>query len=242
MAGLFDQIFGTAIPGLSGVFGLVEGLGAQDRAKRARERALQDMAVTLDRDYRELQQRNSYGLKQATGQAGDAISALGRNLGSSLAGAGVYNSSATAGTIANAQRSADTSLANQGTQNFYTEQDRLGQNQRFLSGLQYNLGNQQVGEANSQLQGAAGGISQFLGSLGQFNLAQSGAKTGMNGLSRIAGGPGNPGPASVTTPGGLYAGAFGGAPPATNYNLDFGAMGMTPGVKRKMPNYAIGAY
>jgi hypothetical protein len=207
--GLFDSIFGTVIPGLSSVVGLVEGLGAQDRAKRARARAINDMAQQLDRDYQDLRTHNLQSLRAATGQAGDAIAQLGRNLGSSLAEAGVYNSSATAGALAHAQRSADTALAHQGTQNYLGEQDLLNQNKRYLTGLQYNLGNQQVGEAQNQLGGIAGGLSSFLGSLGQFNLARSGANQTQNGLSRDAGGYGNP---SVLTPG---AGTLGGA---TNFN------------------------
>lgn len=234
---LFDSIFGTAIPGLSGVLGLVEGLGAEDRAKRARERALNDMAVQLDRDYQDLKGRNQYGLNKATGRAGDSIAALGRSLGSSLAGAGVYNSSATAGTLANAQRSADQALSEQAGNNYYGEQDLLNSNRRFLTGLQYNLGNQQVGEAQQQLGGAASGLSSFLGSLGQFNLARSGANQQQNALSRPAGGYGNP---SVLQPGsGMTSTPSLGVPVQQSYG-NFNPSFQTPfALKSRKPAYSL---
>lgn len=196
--GLFDSIFGTVLPGLSGVVGLVEGLGAEDRAQRARQQAIADMQANLARDYQDLRSRNLQGLRASTGQVGDSISQLGRTLGSSLAGAGVYNSSATAGALAHATQAGDTALSNLGTQNFFNEQDLLNQNQRYLTGLKLNLGNQQYGEAQQQLGGSAQGLSSFLGTLGQFGLAQSGANQQQNGLSRQAGGYGNP---SVLAPG-----------------------------------------
>lgn len=239
--GLFDSIFGSIVPGISGVIGLVEGIGAEDRAKRARERALTDLSSHLASQVQQMKERNRYGLNKATGVASDAVHSLGTNLGASLAGAGVYNSSATAGALASATRSADTALADQAGTNYYNEQDLMNQNQRYLSGLQYNLGNQQVGEASQQLGGAASGLSSFLGSLGQFNLARTGANAQQNSLSRPAGGYGNQ---SVLAPtagtGGLSPYAFGGTPPASNYNPDFGSLGTTPGIKPIKPRYAYG--
>lgn len=164
------------------------------------------MSRQLDQEYQQLIQRNATSLSAAAGTGGDAVASLGRRLGSSLAGAGVYNSSATAGALAQAQAAQQAQLAGLAATNQYNQQSLLGQNQRYLTGLKLNLANQQYGEASSTLDASRGGLSQFLGTLGQSNLLRSGANQTQNSLPRQYGGYGNPSVLSL--------------PQTSNYNPD----------------------
>lgn len=179
-----------AVQGLSGLAGLLGGDAARRRAEAARQAAINELSGELDTDYGNLVQNDRSGLLAATGLGGDAIQSLGRNLGSSLAGAGVYNSSATAGALQQATAATQSNLAGLAGQNYQNEQGLLNANRRYLTGAKLNLANQQYGEAQGQLSGARNGLSSFLGSLGQFNLARSGGNQVQAGLGRQAGGYG----------------------------------------------------
>lgn len=180
-----------AISGLTSLSGLLGGNAAQARAQAARQQAITDMSKQLDEEYQNLVQRNQHSLNAATGQGGDAIRALGSNLGAGLAQAGVYNSSATAGALTQATANQGAQLSSLASTNQYNQQSLLGQNQRYLTGLKYNLANDQLSQANSDLSGSRQGLSSFLGSLAQYNLSRSGQNQLQNSLPRSQGGYGN---------------------------------------------------
>lgn len=179
------------ISGLSSLGGLLGGEAAKRRAEQARQRALLDYATSIDQAYQNQMQANQHSLYAAAGLGGDAIHAMGARFGDSLAASGVYNSSAVAGALANAQHSQDQSLAGLAFQNTNAAKQAYSEGQRTLSQLRLGQANQQYGEASSQLAGSQQGLSSFLGSLAQYGLARSGANQVQASLSRPAGGYGN---------------------------------------------------
>lgn len=181
-----------AIQGLTSLGGLLGASAERQRAEQARQQAIAQMSQQLDTQYQQMIQRNNTSLAAAAGTGGDAIASLGRRLGSSLAGAGVYNSSATAGALQQAQAAQDASLSNLAAQNTYNQQALLGENQRYLTGLKLGLANSQYDQSLADQSAARGGLSSFLGTLGQYNLSRSGAHNTQNSLPRAYGGYGNP--------------------------------------------------
>ena len=182
-----------AVSGISSLFGMLGDAAAKRRAEMARQQAITDMGAQLDTQSQNMMQNNARNLSSATGQGGDAVASLGRRLAASMAGAGVYNSSATAGAMAQAQANEGAQLAGLGAQNQYNEQSLLGHNRQYLTGLKMNLANQRYDEASQNYQQSAGGLQSFLGTLGQYHLGQSGAAATQDSLSRSAGGYGNQG-------------------------------------------------
>jgi hypothetical protein len=118
------------------------------------------------------------GLYDLTGQLRDNLEQSGRGLGSSLAGAGVYNSSATAGALSNQAAANNQTLGAYSTNLSDMLANLHNQNTNRVNSLKFNLAGQQLGQAQNQLANSAGGLQSFLGSLGQFNLAQKGADIG----------------------------------------------------------------
>ena len=190
------------VNGLTSLSGLLGGNAARKRAQQAREAAIRDMALQLDNDYQDLVSNNRFNLLAATGQGGDAIRALGSNLGASMANAGVYNSSATAGALTQATDNQAARLTGLATENNFNEKSLLNQNRRYLSNLKLNTANDDLGAANQNLANSKQGLMSFLGSLTQYNLSKSGVTNQRNALPQSAGGIGNP---SVLDPNsGLY--------------------------------------
>jgi len=157
---------------LAGLFGALGSRSAMRRAMLAREMALADIQRELDAEYSALRERNMRSLYAAAGQSADAIGALGRRLGSALAGAGVYNSSSVAGALANAQDSAGAQLASMAAENAYNERSLLGANRRYLAGLRHSTMSGDYENARSDYQSSLGGLASFLGQLAQYNLAR----------------------------------------------------------------------
>lgn len=142
--------------------------------------AINQMAQELDRDYQEMVARNHAGLMAATGTGGDALIQSGRNLGSALAAAGVYNSSATAGALAQQQHDLQSNLTDLANRNAYDQSSLLNANRRYVTGMRYNLANQDYGQALNDQSAARNGLASFLGSLSQFNLWKTGAPNARN--------------------------------------------------------------
>lgn len=163
----------AGISGVQGIAGLMGASSAKKQAQARQQQALVDLSKQLDDEYRQTVENNSRGLYSATGVGGDAIAALGRRLGDSMAGAGVYNSSATAGALTQAQGDQNTALANLASTNRYNEQSLLGQNQRYLTNAKLGVAGDQIGQANGDLGGARNSLQSFLGALSQFNLRQN---------------------------------------------------------------------
>jgi len=172
--GLLDSILG-GIGGLSAIGGLIGANQARDQAMQQQQQALNQYAQAMDSQYQAMLQNNNRTLMGMAGQGGDAIRNLGANLGSSMAGAGVYNSSATAGALAQAQRDENTSLSNLAAQNYYSANQLFNQGQANLAQMRLGQANTNYGYANQNLYGAEQGLGSFLGSLTQSNLMRSGA-------------------------------------------------------------------
>ena len=170
--GAISPYLGVAQAG-AGLFGLMGASAAERRAQEMRQRILADISRNNDQAYNDLAQRNQQGLYSATGQAGDALSQLGRRLGSAAAEGGVYDSSAVAGALTQAQQNANAALTNMATQNNYNQRSLLNQNQQQNAGLQLGAANSDLGYAQNQYAGSANGLASFLGSLTQQNLSQN---------------------------------------------------------------------
>jgi hypothetical protein len=167
--GLLDSILG-GVGGLSAIGGLIGANQARQQAQQQQQQALNAYAQAMDSQYQNVLANNNRTLMGMAGQGGDAIRNLGANLGSSLAGAGVWNSSATAGALAQAQRDEDTSLTNLAAQNYYNANQLYNQGQTNLANMRLGLANANYAYANQDLGGARQGLGSFLESLAQSNL------------------------------------------------------------------------
>jgi hypothetical protein len=207
LAGIIGGIGGAAnlIGGLGSVFGL---LGAKQAAAAAQERMRQQLAQMgsqAQQDYQRQYDFNNRSLMGMAGQGGDAIAALGRRLGDSLAGAGVYNSSATAGALTAAQNNEDAQLAALGQNLQNSAAQRLQDEMQHIGGMQYGMNDQLYNNALNQYGQAAGGLSSFLGNLAQNNLARAGANANRTSIPQVNGttnqGANLPGNAGYSSPG-----------------------------------------
>jgi hypothetical protein len=119
------------------------------------------------------------GLYGLTGTLNDALKGMGSNLGAADAAAGVYNSSAVAGSLANQQ------AANAQTVGRYTSglADTLARirsnNQANVAQMRYGLATNDLNYARQQTAGSAEGLAAGLGALGQYNFGnQAGTAPG----------------------------------------------------------------
>jgi hypothetical protein len=196
---------------------LLGGLGGlfKRRGPDPREQYLDRMGAQLADQQNRLigsDQRNVYNL---AGIGGDAIGALGRRLGSSMAGAGVTNSSATAGALTQAQRDMAAQIASLGQQNLQNELQQQGQNQQWLTGARLGVAQNNVNYDRQNRQNSLGGMAQLLQMLGQ-RYGGGGTGGGSTGEPVFGGGaPGSSVPGSAqwyidNPPGALSLGDEGG--------------------------------
>lgn len=161
----------TGLMAVNVVGSLLGGLGAsaaRRRAEEARARALQDYLISGDAGLQALRAANAQGLWQATGQGGDALRALGGRLGSSLAAAGVYNSSATAGALQRAQEAQSASLADLAARNYAQEAQMQAATRQQAMAQQMGWSGQDIAFARDQEAAAKGALLQ-----GMIGLAQT---------------------------------------------------------------------
>lgn len=185
------------LQGLSALGGLLSSSAGKRRAEEARQQAINDLASQLDRDYQDRVANNQRSLLALTGTGGDAVQGLGQRLGSSLAGAGVYNSSATAGALAQSQRDIGANLARLAQEQSQQQLSHYNQNRQQVTNMRLNLANDNYAQSLQQQADARSGLAGFLGTLGQYNLSRSGATQTQSSLPRSHGGYGNN---SVLTP------------------------------------------
>lgn len=178
--------------GAESLYGVLAGGDAKRRAEAQRQALIDAYARELDQQYQNTVGGDAHQLASQAGYLGDGVAALGRRMGSSLAGAGVYNSSATAGALQGAEANAASTLANAGTQLRSHELDMLGANKRQMLGMQMGLANDNVGQARDQYSAGTGGMMSFLGHLNQYNQARNGMDLTKNAYPSGAGGNGNP--------------------------------------------------
>lgn len=171
----FLDFLSPIVGGVSSVVGLIQDSQARQRAQEQQQQALQAYGQAADQQYQNMLGNNSRTLYGLAGQGATAISNLGANLGSALAGAGVYNTSATAGTLEQAQRDADANIANLAAQNRYNANSFYHQAQQNLAQMRLGQANIDYGNANADLQGSRQGMGSFLGALSTSDLLGRGA-------------------------------------------------------------------
>ncbi|MCW3101086.1 MAG: hypothetical protein JWL77_6704 [Chthonomonadaceae bacterium] len=166
----FLDFLSPIVGGVSSVVGLIQDGQARQRALEQQQQALQAYGQAADQQYQNMLGNNSRTLYGLAGQGATAISNLGANLGSALAGAGVYNSSATAGALAQAQRDADANIGNLAAQNSFNANSFYHQAQQNLAQMRLGQANIDYGNANADLQGSRQGLGSFLGALSTSDL------------------------------------------------------------------------
>lgn len=176
----------TGVSALGAIQGLLGGNAAAARARKAQEQAIRDMEAENAQYESNQFGAGRRGLYDLTGTLRDNLEQGGRGLGSSLAAAGVYNSSATAGALANEATSNNQTLGAYSTNLSDMLSNLHSRNSNQINSLKFGLASDQLGQAQQQQAGSAGGFASLLGSLGQFNLGQEGADIG-----RKAGDAGN---------------------------------------------------
>ena len=166
----FLDFLSPIVGGVSSVAGLIQDSQARQRAQEQQQQALQAYGQAADQQYQNMLGNNSRTLYGLAGDGATAISNLGANLGSALAGAGVYNASTTAGTLEQAQRDADGNIANLAAQNRYNANSFYHQAQQNLAQMRLGQANIDYGTANADLQGSRQGLGSFLGALSTSDL------------------------------------------------------------------------
>lgn len=159
---------------LSGVGGLLGASAARRRAQEEQRKALVDFSRSLDMELNALKSSNAQGLSLSTGRAADAINALSRNMGASLAAGGVSDSSSVAGAVTSAQANAQQALAQAAMEDQSQEQQLVGRNQRSLAEMKMGLAGSNLNMANNEMAGARSGLQSFLQGLAQKNLRKTG--------------------------------------------------------------------
>ncbi len=173
LSGLNGVIGGVS--GLMGLGGLVSGLFGESDAEKQQQQAIQALQANNAQQLQNLANNNQLTTLQQAGSGGDAIRNLGSSLGSAFAHAGLYNSSAVGGALANAAGAQQASLADLAAKNQYNMQNLQNQQADQIAQMQYGLGAQNLGIARQNVGGAASGLQSYLQSLTQQSLGQTGA-------------------------------------------------------------------
>jgi len=162
---------GSLAGGIAGLFGAGD---AEKAAQQAAEQAITQFEQSAANQQSQALAGGQTGLYGLTGTLRDALQRMGGGLGSSLARAGVWNSSAAAGALSNAQASDAqqvssyaTDLANRISQMKYQADQQAAQ-------MQLGLSNSNLNYARQQAAGSEKGIESGLGALGQFGLSMTG--------------------------------------------------------------------
>jgi len=173
----FLDILGPAVGGIQSILGLFGANDAERRAQEAAQAAIQQFKTNASAAYNDTASAGQGNLYALSGQLANQLQRQGGALGQALANAGVYNSSAAAG-----------ALANQGAQNagaLATAQTNLGNSLNQLKDqtgleaaqMQFGLNQNNLNYARQQTAGAQGGISSFLGNLGQMTNQFAGGRS-----------------------------------------------------------------
>jgi hypothetical protein len=155
----------AGLQGLSMLQGALGAAAARRRAEDRRRKLMLEYKQLLDEGIKRQEASLSRGLMGAAGAGGDAVAAMGRRLGGSLAGAGVYNSSALAGALAQAQdaqaqRIAQMAMAGRESIEDARARGLASMYQQDLGAAQADIANARQAEANT-MQGIIGALSGF---------------------------------------------------------------------------------
>lgn len=169
-----------AVPGLnlvSGIFGAFGSNRARKRALEARQRAFTDYARWLSEQEAALQRNNAMALSGYAGGLNDSLEETGRSLGSAMAQAGVYNSSATAGALSNMGTGIAAAKAGYARDLGSRLADLQYSNRANLAQMQYGAAQDDVGYARDNFGGMVSGIASALQLMPGFGKSSGG--TGM---------------------------------------------------------------
>ena len=172
MASLLTSI-AQGVGGLSSLFGLLGSSAAQRRAEQAREAALAQLSSLNDAQYQNSLGQASRDTLSAAGMGGDALHALGARLGDSLSGAGVYDSSATAGALVNAQQREQSQLAALAQSLADSAADRHLQGSLTIGRLGLGEADAQSARAGQQADTAQDGFAGYLTALARWYAEQN---------------------------------------------------------------------
>lgn len=181
----------TGLNLFGGISGLLGASNAEHQAEVAAQNAIRDYRGSASAEQRSLLEGGTAGLENLSGGLNNALVSGGRSLGAALAGAGINNSTAAAGAVANQ------AAANAGTEGRYSSAlaqqllSQTNQTNEHAAQMGYGLAVNNLNYAREQGAGAANGLSQYFGQLGQMNFGQAGG---------MRAGVGAPQTASVLSP------------------------------------------
>lgn len=201
-------MIGTGLSLFGGIEGLLGASAAEHQAMVAQENAIRDFKASGDERRLNILNNGTAGLNTLSGGLGNALTNTGRSLGASLAGAGIFNSTAAAGALAN-QGAANAAVEGRYSQSLAnTLAGEQSDTDSQVAQMRYGLATNNVNFARQQGAGSANGLASFFGNLGQQNF---GSLFGSNQ------GGGTPGTGAPTT-GSVLAPTNGLVVPS-NYNL-----------------------
>lgn len=161
---------GTGLSLIGGIEGLLGGDAAKHNAEVAAQNAIRDYRGSASQEYQNLLAGGTAGLETLSGGLNNALVSTGRNLGSALAGAGVYNSTGAAGALAN-QAGHNAGVEGQYSQNLAnTLLGYKNQTDEHAAQMQYGLATNDLNYARESSAGSVAGLSQLFGNLGQMNF------------------------------------------------------------------------
>jgi hypothetical protein len=171
----------TGLGLIGGIEGLLGGDRKQKEAEEAEQQALVAMQAAGNQEYSDALaggQRNLYGL---TGVLGDALRRTGSNLGAANAAGGVYNSSATAGDLAQQGTANAATIGSYATGLADTLAQIRNSNAQKVAGLQYGLAQNNLNYARQLTAGSAAGLGSAFSQLGQLTMGSAipGRNTGV---------------------------------------------------------------
>lgn len=176
-----DPMTGLAIyQGVSSLVGMLGANRARARALAERQRLMREFSNMFAREEGEFADVSGRNFYSQAGQLNDTLPMLGGALGSGLARAGVFNSSATAGALANQGASNAQAMASLAAQNRFNLGRLRSGNQRALMGMQMGNAREDLYNADQDLAGARSGLMSALGTGTQLMLRRNNVPSGRN--------------------------------------------------------------
>lgn len=153
---------------LGGISGMLGASAAKKRALRARQQAIDNMMRAMADEERIIQQRNAYGLMTQSGYLRDALQAQAGGLGSAMAQAGVWNSSAVAGALQKQARDNASVLADIYNRQMSELEQLRAKNKQFITSQQLGFAAQDYQQALTDEADTFQSIIAGLGALAQM--------------------------------------------------------------------------
>lgn len=170
----------------TGLFGMLSASSARRAAQRRAERALAAAQLAYDRMENAIRVGNERKIGLLGGVLNDRLMDMGRTLGDTMASAGVWNSGATAGALADAASKSAGSLAGYAAELDTNLANIIGQNQANLAAMRIGQANTDLGYAAQQEAGAQKNfVTGLLGSLEAFSPAAQTQQAGQRSVANL---------------------------------------------------------